>query len=184
MTTPGIGCAEDLRSGAVVMQTKPSRQLAFTLTEALLASGVLSLAVMAVSHMLVAGQMSTYEALHHRRAISLTEAMIEQVLALPYADPQGDAVLGPDPGESSRTQFDNQDDYDGYVEAIGGVVDAQDQAYPQAFAQFSRSVDIVLASQSVAGFSSPIDGLEITVTVTDDRAMTWRLVRFVPEPTS
>ncbi|MEO1237545.1 MAG: hypothetical protein AAFX76_12225, partial [Planctomycetota bacterium] len=81
-----------------------------TLAEALFASAVLALVVAALSQTVVSGQSHTYNALHEARALSLAEALMEEVLALPYTDPGGDTAAGPDAGESARDTFDAVDE--------------------------------------------------------------------------
>jgi len=159
-------------------------QHGFTLAETLIASVVLAFAVIAVSQMIVAGQMATYEALHHRRGQSLAEAMIEEILSLPYADLEGELTLGPDSGETARHLYDNMDDYHGFAEAAGDAADFAGTAYPDTFDTFRRAVSISSDSRTISGFSAALTGLEITVTVTDERGQEWRIVRFVPEPSS
>ena len=162
--------------------THPDR--GFTLAESLMATAVLALAVLAITQAIVSGQMQTYEALHDQRAVSLGEALVEEVLALPYADPEGAAGAGPDTGESNRSRFDNADDFEGFSESIGSVVDAAGNAYGKLFQRFGRSVAAKYGQQTVSGFADPIDGLAVTVTVTDDRGLTWTLSRFIAEPAS
>jgi len=86
----------------------------FTLLEALFAASVLAVVVAAVTQSIVAGQMQTYDAMHSARAVALTEAMMEEILVLPYDDPEGGVVIGPDAGETTRQQFDDIDDYHGW----------------------------------------------------------------------
>ena len=52
--------------------------------EVLIASAILSFAVAAISQAIVAGQTQTYEALHAQRGMSLADALIEEIQALPY----------------------------------------------------------------------------------------------------
>lgn len=158
------------------------RHRGFTLAEVLIASGVLAFAVAAITQAIVAGQMQTYEALHNWRGLCLVEAMLDEVLRLPYNDPQGGASPGPDAGETNRSAYDNSDDYQGYSEAAGSVADVAGAAYADKFSVFSRSVTAAYTQQTVPGMGNPIDGLQVAVTVTDDRGMTWSITRFIPEP--
>ena len=166
------------------MNRSANRDRGFTLGEAMIAMAVLMLAVLAITQAIVSGQMQTYEALHDQRAVSLGEALVEEVLALPYADPEGAAGAGPDSGESNRSQFDNADDFDGFSESIGSVADAAGNDYNAPFQRFGRSVTATYGQQTVSGFADPIDGVTVTVTVTDDRGLAWTLSRFITEPAS
>ncbi len=160
----------------------PNRRHGFTLAEVLLASTILAFVVSAVTQAIVAGQQQTYAALHEQRAVALVEAMVEEVLSKPYADPQASPDAGPDAGETLRSLFDNADDYHNFSQAAGAVTDAADAAYPVEFNAFARSVTCVYGSQNVAALGGTINGLIITVTVTDPTERSWTLTRFVPEP--
>ncbi len=156
----------------------------FTLPEVLMASAILAFAVTAIGYAISTGQAQTYNALHELRALSLAEAMMEEIVAKPYFDPDGAAATpGPDGGESLRAYFDNCDDYDGLTEPLGEVTDADGEAYPSSFASFGRSVTAVYESMNFASMGGSIDGLTVTVTVTDHRGRTWQAIRFIPEPT-
>ena len=163
--------------------TRPFRRHgAFTLAEVLIASVVLAIAAAALTQAIVAGQVQTSEALRDWRAVSLAEALLEEVLALPYDDPQGASAPGPEAGENSRASFDNCDDFHGFTETAGNLTDATGAAYGQTFQIFSRSVTAAYTTQTPPGLGGPINGLDVTVTVTDDRQTTWSISRFIAEP--
>jgi hypothetical protein len=148
-----------------------------------LAVGVLGFAVAAITQAIVAGQAQTYEALHHERGIALAEALLDEVLALPYADPDdASTTLGAESGESNRTLFDNCDDFSGFTETAPNIADLTNTAYGAPFDVFARSVTCAYGSETVTGFSAAIDGMTVTVTVTDDRGQQWAITRFIPEP--
>ena len=158
------------------------RERGISLIEVLIASAVLAFAVVAICQAVVAGQMQTYEALHQLRGMALAEAMVEEIQALPYADPEGAADAGPDAGETSRDLFDNADDFEGFEETAGNVVDADGTSYGNAFAHFSRTVTATYGTVTVDDLSGPVTGLTVASTVTDDRGTTWTATRFIPEP--
>jgi len=151
-----------------------SRRCALTLVETMIASVVLLVVVMAVSQALLAGQMQAYDAAHRARAIELAEALMDEILRLPYADNDDD-------NETTRATFDDLDDFDNYAES-GTLCDASNTAYPSAYQGFTRAVDVSAGVQTVTGFGEAIDGLEITVTVSDGTGLTWTIRQFVPEP--
>ncbi len=151
-----------------------------TLIECLLASVILAFAVVAVSQAVVAGQMQTVDALHRARALQLAEALMDEVLRLPYTDPDGSG------GEVGRANFDDMADYNGFSEAAGSVSDLGGTSYGASFQGFSRSVSVVPANGgvgiSVTGFGDPLPGLTITITVQDAAGATWTLIRFRAQP--
>ena len=118
---------------------RPRRAL--TLVEGLLASALLAFAVAAVSQAVLAGQMQTVAALHHRRAVELAEALMDEILRLPYDDPGGPSTPGPEGGETDRSAFDNADDYHGFSETAGSLADAAGTVHPTPFQDFTRSVN-------------------------------------------
>lgn len=158
-------------------------QRGLTLMEVLLACAVLGFVVAAVAPAIVAGQMQAHDAMREERAVQLADALLEEILSKPYADPEGATVTGPDAGETQRTLFDNCDDYHGYSEALGAVSDAAGVAYPSVYSVFSRSVTCTYETVSVTGLGSKA-GLTVVVTVTDDHGRNWSVTRFVPEPGS
>ncbi len=158
------------------------RARGFTLFEVMLALGVIVFVVAALTRAVVAGQAQAYTMAHHARAVALAEAMMDEVLAKPYADPQGDQTPGPDAGETQRDRFDNADDYGGWQEPAGALRDAEGSLYPSAYQRFSRTVSAAYETRSVSGFSSDQAGLAVVVRVADDRGGVWEIRRFIPEP--
>jgi len=153
-----------------------------TLPETLLATVVLGFAVAALTHAIVAGQMQTQNALHEHRAVTLAEAMMEEILSLPYHDPNGYTTPGPDPGENSRQQFNNMDDYHGFTMQSGEIMDLADQLYPSTYQMFSVSVTAQYDDVTVPALGETQAGLIIEVAVSDPGQRQWRITRFVPEP--
>lgn len=154
----------------------------FSLPEVLLASAVLAFVVVGITQSIVSGQAHTYNALHEERALSLAEALMEEVLALPYADVGGDTTPGPDSGELTRDQFDGMDDFDGYAEAVGTLADPAGVLYPDQFQVFSRAVTADYDTAAIADFGGTRNGLAVTVTVAEPSGRSWAISRFVAEP--
>lgn len=140
---------------------------------------ILAFAVVAVTQAVVAGQMQTVDALHRARALELGEALMEEVLRLPYVDPNGGSEVG-------RSNFDNVADFNGFSEAAGVLSDAGGTAYETVYQGFSRSVTVVAANGgagiTVTGFGSATLGLTISVTVQDTAGATWTLTSFRAQP--
>lgn len=134
----------------------------FTLVEALIASAILALACTALVQAISAGQMHTHFAMRETRAIALCEAKMEEILARPYHEIAGA--------------------YHGHSEPRGGLTDAAGQPCDAAFAPFARTVSATHGSLNVPALGGTVNGLAVTVTVTDDRQRSWTLTRFIPEP--
>ncbi len=165
-------------------QAVRSRQAAgLTLMEVMFALLVLSFAVAALTQAIVSGQSHTYEAMHASRAITLAEAMIDEILSKPYDDPDGHITAGPDNGESKRDKFDCADDYDGYIETFGGIEDQAGELYPELYQDFSRSVTVDYVTETLDDLGGDHNGMSVTVTITDRNGRTWTLSRFIQEPT-
>lgn len=154
----------------------------FSLIEVLFASAVLALVVAGLTQSVVSGQAHTYNALHEERALSLAEALMDEVLALPYADPGGDTTPGPDAGETSRDTFDALDDFDNYFEAAGALADPAGVAYPQRHQVFERTVDAAYGTVNVAALGGNRNVIDLTVTVAEPGGRSWTISRSVAEP--
>jgi MSHA pilin protein MshD len=152
-----------------------------TLLECVLAMVILPLAVTAITYAVVAGQQQSGEALRRARAARLAEAMMEEILSRPYADPQGSSALGPEAGESTRLLYDNIDDFHGLTEAAGSLKDATLANCPSVLQKFGRSVSCSLGSVTAGGLGA-ISGIHITVTVTENGSPVVTLTRFKANP--
>jgi MSHA pilin protein MshD len=159
---------------------KPKRRRGISLAECLIALTILPLAVTAIAYAIVSGQQESVEALRQERAAVLAEALMEEILADAYADPQGAVTLGPDAGETARNLYDNMDDYHGFSETAGAVKNAAAVLYPSAYQSLSRSVSCEAASQTLLGITK--SGLSITVSVADAKGTVLSLTRFVSNP--
>ncbi|MEO0475745.1 MAG: prepilin-type N-terminal cleavage/methylation domain-containing protein [Planctomycetota bacterium] len=154
----------------------------FTLAEVLIASAILSFVTLGIVQAVTAGQARTLDALKRARAQALAEVLLEEILAKPYADPEGAATFGPDAGESTRTDFDNIDDYHGYLESAGAVADHAAAAYPNDYQSLARSVSVVAVTNSVTDLGGDHTGVQVTVSVNEPGGRVWSVERFVPEP--
>ena len=119
------------------------RRNGFTLIEALLAISLLAMGITAITVPFTAVAQNEVEDASQCLAGTLASEMMEEILSKPFDDPQGDSVAGPEVGESNRGNFDNMDDYHGYVEAAGSITDAFGSVVsdPAAY-NLSRHVDV------------------------------------------
>ena len=164
------------------MRSRGKCPAGFTLIEALLASAVLALIVLGLTQSVASGQAQTYNALHEARALSLAEALMEEVLSRPYVDPDGDTVVGPDAGETARGYFDAMDDFDGFFEAAGTLVDPAGIAYPQLHQTFERRVTAKYESQEMPSLGGARAVLAVVVTVAEPGGRSWVIRRTIAEP--
>ncbi len=169
-------------------ENRSNKRSALTLFEAMLAASILAVVAVAASQAIVAGQMQTYDALHRQRALTLAESLIDEILRLPYDDPDGASTPGPESGEANRSAFDNIDDFHGFTESgsltqvAGTLNDATGTAYSDAYQFFTQSVTVALSAQNIANLGGNISGVLVTVTISDDDGQTWSLESFVPQP--
>ncbi|MEM7625281.1 MAG: prepilin-type N-terminal cleavage/methylation domain-containing protein [Planctomycetota bacterium] len=162
--------------------SRPHPDAGFSLIEVMFATAVLALIVAGLTQTVVSGQAHTYNALHEGRALSLGEALMDEVLTLGYTDPDGDTTPGPDSGETTRDTFDALDDYHGYTEAAGALTDPAGVAYPELHQKFERSVTAEYDTVNVAVFGGSRNVINITVTVAEPGRRSWTITRSVPEP--
>ncbi|MBN2560690.1 MAG: type II secretion system protein [Phycisphaerae bacterium] len=94
----------------------------FTLAEALLASTILAIVAATATLPFTAGVQQVNEAAKLEQAVALGQAMMEEILARPFFEPdERIASPGPGPDETSRELFNNIDDFDGYAESVGDL---------------------------------------------------------------
>ncbi len=106
----------------LVDSTLRRRRRGFTLAEALLAATVLAIVGATAMWPFIAGVQQAAEAARLEQAVALGQALMEEILARPFTDPNDKTnVLGPEPGETSRDQFDNIDDFHGLDELTDGL---------------------------------------------------------------
>ena len=165
-----------------------ARKRALTLVEAMMSAMILAVVAVAASQAIVAGQMQTYDAMHRQRALTLADSLMDEILRLPYDDPDGSSTPGPESGEI-RTTFDNLDDFHGFTEAgsrtiaAGSLVDATGTAYGDPYQVFTHSATVAASTQNVTNLGGAITGMLVTVTVQDDDSQSWSIESFVPNPT-
>lgn len=114
-----------------------------TLIESLMAMSLLAISITAVTMPFTAAAMAEMEDARRTIAAALAREMMEEVLALPFYDPDGPSVQGPEVSEVARADFDNIDDYHGYTEADGNINSADGEVMSDPACQgLSRSVTV------------------------------------------
>jgi type II secretory pathway pseudopilin PulG len=144
--------------------TLRKRRRGFTAFEALIAAVILAFLTSTVSTALMAGRAQSRMARDMVAASMLGQALMEEVMRLPVADPRGYKTVGPDPGEVRGT-FDCVDDFDGYTDGPTGVTDLAGNAYPSGYQGFVRTVGVTTVSYTPAGWNRTVSGMLLTVTV-------------------
>lgn len=112
----------ETKRSASLNRAGPARRGGFTLAEALLASTVLAIVSASAALPFAAGIQQTNEAARLERAIALGQALMEEILARPFFEVD-ERVASPGPGadETTKDLYNNLDDFDGYTE-VGGTV--------------------------------------------------------------
>ncbi|MCX5662254.1 MAG: hypothetical protein NTW19_21455 [Planctomycetota bacterium] len=136
---------------------------------------MIAIAVMGLSYVTAAGGKQLRYSDNALRAAHLSEDLMEEILTKPYAEPSGG------PG-ATRATFVGVDDYNGYSEAAGTLVDATLTAYPSAYAGLSRSVAVAAGTLAITPMGVSQQGKTVTITISDGKGSTWTLVRFIAKP--
>src|SRR5436190_12254159 len=90
----------------------------FTLAESLIASVVLALAVVSIATGVSASFQQAGLLNESSTALELGRQLLEEIAAKPFVDPRdGSTTLGPESGETSRSLYDNADDYNGFTDS-------------------------------------------------------------------
>ena len=137
----------------------------FTAFEALVAATILAIITASVSGALMAGRQQSRNAQDTVYASMLARALMEEITRLPIADPNGYTAFGPDPGDTSRSLYDNVDDYHLYTDGPNNIADLAGNLYPATYQPFVRSVTVTAVAMTPSGWSRTINGMLITVTV-------------------
>ena len=145
-----------------------------TLVEALLAMTVLSIVVLGLTYVTVAGHEHLREGEIGQRAMRLAENLMEEIVSRPYEGSGG----------SSRSVY-HLNDYDGFEQTLGEdeITDFAGEPYGNEYQQFGRRVSVSAAQHTLPDLpDASFDGKTVTVTVEDTRGQLWSLRRFIPEP--
>jgi len=156
----------------------------FTLAEAMIAVMVLGIAAASVLLPFMSGASLRAEGVNRTLAARLASDLMEQILQLPFHDPNDETSysLGPESGD-----YDNIDDYDGYSELQGQVKDADGALFTDTdsrYTNFSRNVTceyVYVPPQPVETEPSKCEFIRITVQVDYSGVQMATLVRLVSE---
>ena len=162
----------------------------FTLAEAMMAVMVLGIAAASVLLPFVSGAAVRAEGINRTLAARLASDLMEQILILPFHDPDGEAYdynPGPDSGETGPENFDNIDDYHDYIEAQGQVKNVDGELFTDTdsrYANFSREVTCeyhAMSPQPVPGSLEECNFISVTVQVNYSGKQMATIIRLVSE---
>lgn len=134
---------------------------AFTLLEALIASGVLAMSVLALSSALGAGQKNSIEAQKMILGAIAASDLMSELSSVPYA---------------------NLSTYNGRNEAVGAMTTLDSGAYPSTYWMIGRRTAVSAETITEGSLSVVIKGLRIVVTATDGTRDVAAARVFIPEP--
>ena len=153
-----------------------------------MAVAVLGIAAASVLLPFISGAALRAEGVNRTLAARLASDLMEQILRLPFHDPNGvvyDYNPGPESGETGSANFDNIDDYDGYEEPQGQVKDATGAVFADSnYKRFSRNVAceyVYVPPQPPESNPAKCEFIRITVQVNYSGKEMATIVRLVSE---
>ncbi len=152
----------------------------FTLAEAMMAVVVLSIAAASLLLPFINGATVRAEGINRTLAARLAGDLMEQILRLPFHDPDGGVSVGPEAGD-----FDNIDDFHDYTESQGQVKDATGAVFTDSmYANFSRNVKceyVYVPPQPAESDPAKCEFIRITVQVNHSGKQMATIIRLVSE---
>jgi len=133
----------------------------FTLLEALIASVVLALIVLAVAAAVTGGQQSSYEGRKMVLAAMAGDDLLSDLSALP---------------------FDELGAFDGYTQAVGSIATVAGRPYPASYTPLGRRVVVEQVRLLEPETGARIDGKRLVVEVFDAQRVVASVEAFRPEP--
>jgi type II secretory pathway pseudopilin PulG len=148
----------------------------FTAIEALFAAVLLAVLTAAVSGALMAGRQQSKLARDTLSASFLAQALMDEIMRLPFDDPGAINTPSLQAG-GTRRNTNNIGDYSGYSDGPSNLTDINDNAYPDTYQGFSRTVTTTAVSTSPSGWNKTLNGLLVTVSVSKDGVELLKLQR-------
>jgi len=136
---------------------------AFSLVEALLASVLLSVIVLAVGAAISTGRDLSIEGQKRILSAMAADDLLSELAAQPYAD-----LL----------------DYDALDQPVGELATLTGEAYPDSFWMIGRSVEVVEQDAALGGSGVIVRGRSVGVSAYDENRVLVTLETFIPEPAS
>ena len=143
------------------MRTRRAARRAFTLVEALIASAVLSITVLAIGSAIGAAQKSSHEGQKAVLGAMLCGDYLSELMTLPYDDIEARS---------------------GEILVFGEVVTLDGAPYPQAYWPLGRALAATEEMLEIPETGVRVRGLRIEVMAFDERRVVARAEMFLPEP--
>lgn len=158
---------------------RTGRHRGFSLIEGLLAASLLAVASGAMLLPFSAGAANNRTVVDQAAAVTLAEALIEEILAKPFYDPNTVTRLGAESGET-RTTFDNIDDFHNYTERAGYMYNAANQRITDSsLSAYYRTVTVSYIYWPDQGTGSGPTALRVVVQVKSGNTVVFTLSRLV-----
>lgn len=144
-----------------------------TLVECMLAVFMLSITAAGIMLSTAAGFGSIEYADTRIRAVRIAEQLLEETVVSPYTV-----------GDPDRWGW-GLDDYGGFTEDAGAIMDVFGSLNDPSDQAFRRTVTVTPATITLPELGVlSVDGKIIEVAVTSHEGLEWRVVRFIPEPSA
>jgi len=149
----------------IATMSQKRRGRGFTLAEALLASAILMIGILAVTVPFAPAAANERLVAQQALGAALAQEMMEEVLGKPFALLDANNAAGPEAGET-RATFNSMDDYENYAESAGNLRNFRgDLCTDPLAADLSRSVSVDYVHVPGQGVSDPYTFVVIKVTV-------------------
>jgi hypothetical protein len=152
---------------------------AFGLAEALMASTVLAIAVVGIALQLSAAHQQAGAVREHNLSVLLAKQLLEEIAAKPLCDKGATCHLGPESGETSRSQFDSADDYHKYTDDTQAIKDLTGAEIPFGGLTFRREVSVEYRTSPAGAPEQAGDFALVTVRVKAPGGYTAKISRLL-----
>jgi MSHA pilin protein MshD len=152
----------------------------FTILEALIASFIVAVATIGVGTMLAASSHQSEAMSDASVSQALARQLMEEIASRPIEDLSGRISLGPESGETTRSLFDQIDDYHGHTDTTSGIQMLDGTSIDLGTGlSYTRSVAVQYRNtpSGVASTSEEAPFCVVTVTVTASDGKPVKLAR-------
>jgi MSHA pilin protein MshD len=137
-----------------------------TLVEAMIAMVLVSVMLVAAMRAVGGAGLNQAKTAERVTAAALADGLMAEILSKSYADPNQTPGFGPESGETTRSQYDDVDDYNGYAETSSPKDSAGVTVAGSTWAR-SVVVDRVVAATPSTVSSTETGVKRITIKVTN-----------------